>query len=224
MNNNKRILNIQSYFSEILPKDLIFWWNEVQQIRDRHLQVNEDYGIVLLHQVYELSSNCDEIQVDQALTSLKGNLPSNLLALASDEGGNQIVISLRQNDYAKIFFWDHELNKVVLIANDLVELKNNLFTVTYDLSSLDMILERDDSFKLKNWIQTNSIVYKDEEGRNLMEQAAIQGSNKCVSLLFEENVDMGNSIELAKTNAMYFPEHKITLQLLIDLYRKGRDI
>jgi len=35
-------------------------------------------------------------------------VPSNLLPIASDPGGNQICICVSGDDFGKIFFWDHE--------------------------------------------------------------------------------------------------------------------
>jgi hypothetical protein len=38
----------------------------------------------------------------------EGRMPAHLLPLASDPGGNLFVLSVGQNDYGKVYYWDHD--------------------------------------------------------------------------------------------------------------------
>jgi hypothetical protein len=40
---------------------------------------------------------------------LKDRLPSGVIAIADAEGGNRVCLSLRNEDFGTVFFWDHEL-------------------------------------------------------------------------------------------------------------------
>jgi hypothetical protein len=39
---------------------------------------------------------------------LEGQIPNKLLPIANDSGGNFFVLSMREEDYSKLYFWDHE--------------------------------------------------------------------------------------------------------------------
>ena len=39
---------------------------------------------------------------------MKSRIPAGMLPIASDIGGNLILLSLRTSDYGEVFFWDHE--------------------------------------------------------------------------------------------------------------------
>ena len=74
---------------------------------------------------------CDLIKIHQVY---KDRIPKNCIAIAEDDFGNQICMSLNTGTYGKIYFWDHELmdaddenitlkvNNMILIANSFDEL------------------------------------------------------------------------------------------------------
>ena len=51
----------------------------------------ESYDLIAVYQVY------------------KDRIPKNCVAIAEDDFGNQICISLNTDTYGKIYFWDHEV-------------------------------------------------------------------------------------------------------------------
>ncbi len=60
-------------------------------------------------------------------------IPTNTLAIADDQGGNLILLSVKGPDYGKVYFWDHELetepadySNLTLIADSFEEFINNL--------------------------------------------------------------------------------------------------
>jgi hypothetical protein len=71
---------------------------------------------------------------------LDGRLPKGFIAIGSDPGGNQILISLSGPTKGKIYFFDHENEpseatddvddypNIYLVANDFTEFLNNLNT------------------------------------------------------------------------------------------------
>jgi cell wall assembly regulator SMI1 len=51
-------------------------------------------------------------------------IPQGLLPIASDDGGNQICISVRETDYGKIYLWDHEdpdPDNIIVVADTFDE-------------------------------------------------------------------------------------------------------
>lgn len=65
-----------------------------------------------------------------------GRIPRNTLAIASDAGGNLIIMSVSGDDYGKIYFWDHEMefnegeepdySNLTLVADSFEEFISNL--------------------------------------------------------------------------------------------------
>lgn len=63
-------------------------------------------------------------------------IPSNLIPIANDPGGNLICLSIDGSDLGKVYFWDHDLeaeneaevnySNVYFIANSLEEFLQNL--------------------------------------------------------------------------------------------------
>lgn len=61
-------------------------------------------------------------------------LPSELIAIATDDSGNKICISVRKKDYGSIFFWDHEYEgkyeletSIIKIARDFTDFLGILY-------------------------------------------------------------------------------------------------
>jgi hypothetical protein len=67
---------------------------------------------------------------------LSGRIPSDFLPVADDSCGNRILLCLGSDDYGAVYFWDHELETLVLqdggekdlirVANDWTEFLNLL--------------------------------------------------------------------------------------------------
>jgi hypothetical protein len=56
-------------------------------------------------------SNCEYNNLKEYINTLKideKRLPSHILPIADDPGGNLICISCGNNDFGHIYFWDHE--------------------------------------------------------------------------------------------------------------------
>lgn len=70
-------------------------------------------------------------------------MPSHILPIAHDSGGNVICISCGQKDNGQIFFWDHE-NEVDYSESDDSDY-SNLYFIADDLKQfLDELKEEDD--------------------------------------------------------------------------------
>lgn len=55
-----------------------------------------------------------------------------LIAVAQDGFGNEILLSIREPDYGQVYFWDHEKDDesaVAFVAKNWVEFINSLETV-----------------------------------------------------------------------------------------------
>lgn len=75
---------------------------------------------------FEKSFNTFKVKEKRMLT--------HILPIAHDDGGNQICISIGDNDYGYIYFWDHEketdepgYDNMYLIANSFNEFLDSLF-------------------------------------------------------------------------------------------------
>lgn len=86
----------------------------------------------------------DSYDIFWNLQTYKGRIPSKLLPIASDPGGNIICLSLQGQDLGSVYFWDHSreedvggneepgFSNVYLIARSLDEFINSLEMVPDD--------------------------------------------------------------------------------------------
>ena len=85
----------------------------------------ESYDLIAVYQVY------------------KDRIPKNCVAIAEDDFGNQICISLNTDTYGKIYFWDHEKmdadenEKNKLQVNDMILIANSFEEFCSKIQSLD---------------------------------------------------------------------------------------
>jgi len=80
------------------------------------------YGINYPADVYDLKT---------MLNRTRDRMPNNIIPIANDPGGNKICISIKGEDYGKVYFWDHEFEadedekpdyrNLSLIANSFTE-------------------------------------------------------------------------------------------------------
>jgi len=69
--------------------------------------------------------------VEEILEDLEGIIPNSFFPIANDEGGNEICISLNENDYGKIYMWYRGMdgdNETKLLANSFKYFLNGLDT------------------------------------------------------------------------------------------------
>ena len=78
--------------------------------------------------------------VEAALKTYRGRIPSRLFPIGDDPGGNLICLSTAGSDAGAVFFWDHEFEReeptednVYFIAGSFEEFLNGLYAPTVTL-------------------------------------------------------------------------------------------
>jgi len=187
-----------------------------------------NYGVTVINHVYALdSSDRDQIDVFQQL--LEGNLPKGYLSFATTPGGDEFVIALSKNiltgkKVGNVFYWDHETNNFVKLAENMQGFNDLLQDEPDDPSEPQFykILKADDDKLLNEWLVENSIESKDEGGWTIMETATSFQSYNCIRLLHSKGAELGRSLEKAKENVEFFnmEEFTETIALLEELYKE----
>ncbi len=100
--------------------------------------VNKTKFSGVLRFFYEFSSNIND-DILYHLKLYRYRIPKNMISIACDNYGNQILLSVKGPDYGKVYFWDHEqeadtengeepsYNNLTLIANSFDEFMNGLY-------------------------------------------------------------------------------------------------
>ena len=82
--------------------------------------------------------NGEHSNLESYIKTYKGRLPSDLLPIAHDPGGNLICIGIKNDVAGKVFYWDHEFesdeeapdySNVHIIAHDFNHFIDNLFEI-----------------------------------------------------------------------------------------------
>lgn len=216
----ERLHSLESLVGTRLPVDLVGWLRDVNGGEPKYkcIEISKDWGISEINNIYGLNEGPDHKQIDKCNSWLKDNLKDGLLAFADDPGGNQFTVCLRESGFGQIFFWDHETGDVFQIANNIQIFINELFECDWEISILEKILRKDDVESLKTWISKRSIEVRNDVGNTPLEEASVYSSLKCIKYLHSQGAELGKSLEIANSNLKYFPDHKLTVDLLKGLY------
>lgn len=219
----RRLEDFERLRSFRFPLDVRAWLVEANggAPSKKTIFVSEQFGETKIHHVYGFHSGGEQLQLDWINETLQYNMPAYLVAICDDEGGNQVSISVRRDDFGSIWFWDHETGDEYPLAKNFAEFDGILREdIEHESRSanVECILRSDDVKKLEEWISNNNINEVDEFGRSLIENAAIYASNACIKFLHENGARAGKSLQLAKNNLKFFPGHSTTVELLESLY------
>lgn len=184
--------------------------------------ISEDQGSSLIHHVYGLHDGPEYLRLDSAHERFRGRIRDGLIPLADDQGGNQVCIGLVGLDREKVFFFDHETDGIVFIKPSFTEFVESLTDVANN-DVLSRALENDDVESVSEFVKAGyDPEATDENGRTLIERAAIKGSPQLIAFLARSGVNFGRALELARKNATYFDEHKVIVELLLKLQQERR--
>ncbi len=92
----------------------------------------------ILYGFFGFCSSNKRLDITHRYMIAKRRIPSNTFAIADDQGGNLILLSIKGSDYGKVYFWDHEseadtdqgevanYSNLTLIADSFEEFINGL--------------------------------------------------------------------------------------------------
>ncbi|OJV94841.1 MAG: hypothetical protein BGO39_34035 [Chloroflexi bacterium 54-19] len=70
--------------------------------------INESQGDDILAKFYGLYKEPKYSSLAWCFETYRGRMPSNIIPIGTDPGGNQVCLSIGGSDYGAIYFWDHE--------------------------------------------------------------------------------------------------------------------
>ncbi len=88
-----------------------------------------------------------------------GRLPENCIPIADPDFGNEICISLDENNYGKIYFWDHETMdtdygaKCTLLFEDMILIANSFEDLLENIKSVEIPTTTGKIDKIKNFFR-----------------------------------------------------------------------
>ena len=84
-----------------------------------------------------------------------------------------------------------------------------------DESEPDRILRQNDLNGLKRLLDSGyDVEQTDEYDRTLVENAAIKNRPEIIQMLFDHGAQLRNALQYARGNYEFFPEHKVSVDLL----------
>jgi hypothetical protein len=101
--------------------------------------INNNNGSIV-QQFYGINENGNYGNLLQQYKYNRFRIPNNMIHIGSDCGGNQILLSIKNPDRGKVYFWDHELeadtdngevpsyDNLTLIANSFDEFLSKLYS------------------------------------------------------------------------------------------------
>ena len=168
--------------------------------------------------IYGIHNGENWASLEENIKTYKNRLPSKTLPIGNDSSGNIYLLSLRDDSFGEIWFWDHE-NESVEIADDYFE---NITKVNSSFSEFlselyewisptetetDKIIRTNDLISLKTLLDNGyNINAEDEYNRTLLENAVIYIKPDLINLLLERNAELRNSLEIANRNIEFFPD------------------
>ena len=102
----------------------------LEQVKNTHF-MTEKYFFTIQHFFYNSEDYVANFFSKNIM--FKNRIPGNMCAIASSPSGNLFLLSVKGDDYGKVYFWDHEMetepadySNLTLIADSFDEFINNL--------------------------------------------------------------------------------------------------
>lgn len=155
--------------------------------------------------------------LEEHIATYENRIPSKTVPIANDSLGNLFLLSLREETYGEIWFWDHEnesdtsgkeyYDNIEVSASSFKDFLTNLYEwIDEKETEIDRILRTNDLNALNELLDSgyklNSL---DEYNRSLIENAVIKNRFDIVKLAVQKGADLRNSIALAEQNHKFFP-------------------
>lgn len=189
-----------------------------------YFEISESQGDSHLHHVLGLHDGPDYLRLDRHYEGYLHRMPASIIPIAGDDAGNAICIGIRGLHIGKVFFWDHEREaedgesweNVTEIASTFQAFLDGLFQwVDPDETDLERAIKSDDVEGIKKMLSSGmSIEAEDQQGRTMIENAAIHNSTKIIEYLHGQGARLRNALALANQNARFFADHRRSVALL----------
>lgn len=191
--------------------------------------ISEEEGEGSIHHFYGLHDGPNYANLEASFKVYRERMPSTMIPIADDSGGNSICLGISGDDFGRIFFWDHEseadeeeqpyYKNITIIANSFRIFLDNLFEwIDTDETEVDKIIRTRNLMALKNILDSGyDIETTDSHHRTIIENAAIAANNEMIHFLFSRGAQLRNALILAENNAKFFDEHKKTVKVLKEL-------
>jgi len=159
----------------------------------------------------------------------KGRIPSELLPIGDDPGGNQLCLCIHGKQSGSVHFWDHELEHVpptykntAMLAPSFLEFVNGLHEIKREWETpIDTAIRKDDVATLESlFVGITDLEVTDQFGRTMLEDAAIANAIRVFEWLYLRGAKLRNSLSLATENVRFFPEHERMVQLIRHLMQR----
>ncbi|WP_051303290.1 SMI1/KNR4 family protein [Psychromonas aquimarina] len=188
-------------------------------------EISKQDGDDRLSSFFGLHTGPEYLQLDKQLKVFKERIPDKLLPIADDAFGNLVGISLNDDSFGAIFFWDHEkqlnnsFSSLIKLSASLTEFISSLKEDISD-DPIERILDKGSVLGVRLLLDSGyDIESEDENGRTLIEVASIKNKVEIIQYLHQRGAKLRTSLQLAKKNAMFFPEHKKSVDLLQSLMK-----
>ena len=175
-----------------------------------------------LHHVYGIHNGPKHKTLESALNAARlQKISDDLLPIADDEGGNLLCLGISEKNWNNVYFWDHETSKLFQISNDFVEFIDRL-EFRFASDDLEAIFRADNVEGIAGMLSEGALNldYLDENGRGLMENAAIYKSKNIAQYLYDCGLPTDKALKIANENLVFFPETKYMVDLLKSLSSK----
>lgn len=158
-----------------------------------------------------------------------GRIPSELLPIGDDPGGNQICLCVRGEQSGSVYFWDHELEhapptykNTARLATTFSEFVSSLHEIKREWETpVDIAIQKDDLAELEKLLDERAdLEARDQFGRTMLENAAIANAIHVFEWMYLRGAKLGNSLGLAEENFRFFPEHERMVKLIRHLMQK----
>jgi hypothetical protein len=181
----------------------------------------------LLSYFYGIQESPYWASIYYAIRTFSDELPKEALPIASDAGGNQIVLFHSGSEKGSVYFWDHEegIYTDYRLADSFDLFISSLYEdIPEDESDYDRIVRTNAVDELKTLISNGAdLEFTDEYDRTVIEIATIHNREDMIRILFDAGADLRNSLDIARNNLEFFPEFKTTIELLEKLQEIGSD-
>ena len=156
--------------------------------------------------------------LEEQINTYKNRIPSKTLPVGNDSFGNIYLLSLRNNSFGQIWFWDHEnesdqaadeyFENITKLSSSFSEFLNELYEwISPTETETDKIVRTNDLNSLISLLDNGyNINTEDEYNRTLLENAVIHIKPDLISLLLEKKAELRKSLEIANRNITLFPD------------------
>lgn len=182
-------------------------------------------------------SSCEKwSQLDVINERLMGRLPQKCVAIAGDDCGNLVCISLKKLHFGRVYFWDHEFEQDYLIKKKSMQeiassFERFLAMLKHDtskqvcMSEVETVISNDAVEQLKlmldSGLDVNNVIC-DKSRQTLIEFSTMKKATNVINELIVRGASLGRSLEIANRNAKYFDGFQGIVKILEVASRQGQ--